>query len=117
MMARDRATVRVDDAAIGRTVAALKGRNIDAVVAEDGAEALSLLQGMIPDGAEVFKSISETLDTIGYSDYIRETGRYKNLYGGWRRSRTGSGSGSCGGWPAWRSIMWEASTPLRKPER
>ena len=81
MMARDRATVRVDDAAIGRTVAALKGRNIEAAVAADGSAALSLLQGMIPDGAEVFKSTSETLDTVGYSDYIRETSRYKNLYG------------------------------------
>lgn len=81
MMASDRATVGVDEAAIERTVAALRGRNIEAVVAEDGAAALSLLQGMIPDGAEVFKSTSETLDTIGYSDYIRETDRYRNLYG------------------------------------
>ena len=49
-------------------------------MAENGDQARELLIGMIPDGAEVFKSTSETLDTIGYSDYIRETDRYKNLY-------------------------------------
>lgn len=80
MTASNRTTALVDDAAIERTVAALRGRNIDAVVAEDGNDAREKLIGMIPDGAEVFKSTSETLDTIGYSDYIRETDRYKNLY-------------------------------------
>ena len=58
----------------------LKSRNVDAVVAENGDQARELLVGMIPDGAEVFKSTSETLDSIGYSDFIRETDRYKNLY-------------------------------------
>ena len=70
----------VDDAALLRTVAALKARNIAAVVAENGDDAREKLIEMIPDGAEVFKSTSETLDTIGYSDYIRQTDRYKNLY-------------------------------------
>ena len=80
MTVSNRTTVLVDDAAIERTVAALRGRNIDAVVAADGNDAREKLIGMIPDGAEVFKSTSETLDTIGYSDYIRETERYRNLY-------------------------------------
>ena len=70
---------QVDEAAIRRTVESLKGRNVEAVVAENGDEARQILIDMIPDGAEVFKSTSETLDTIGYSDYIRETDRYKNL--------------------------------------
>lgn len=70
----------VDDAAIARTVAGLKGRNVEAMVAENGDQARQMLIDLIPDGAEVFKSTSETLDTIGYSDYIRETDRYKNLY-------------------------------------
>ena len=70
---------QVDEAAIQRTVEGLKGRNVDAVVAENGDEARQILVDMIPDGAEVFKSTSETLDTIGYSDYIRETDRYRNL--------------------------------------
>ena len=70
---------QVDEAAIQRTVEGLKGRNVDAVVAENADEARQFLVDMIPDGAEVFKSTSETLDTIGYSDYIRETDRYRNL--------------------------------------
>ncbi len=80
MTTENRRAVQVDQSAIDRTVAGLKSRNVDAVVAENGDEARQILIDMIPDGAEVFKSTSETLDTIGYSDYIRETGRYRNLY-------------------------------------
>ena len=68
-----------DEAAILRAVAALQSRNVEAVVAEDGDDARQKLIEMIPDGAEVFKSTSETLDTIGYSDYFNQTDRYKNL--------------------------------------
>jgi hypothetical protein len=35
---------------------------------------------MIPEGAEVFKSTSDTLDSIGYSDYLRQSARYKDLH-------------------------------------
>ena len=80
MTTENRQAVQVDQSAIDRTVAGLKSRNVDAVVAENGDEARQILIDMIPDGAEVFKSTSETLDTIGYSDYIRETDRYRNLY-------------------------------------
>ena len=80
MTTENRQVVQVDQAAIDRTLAGLKSRNVDAVVAENGDEARQILLDMIPDGAEVFKSTSETLDTIGYSDYIRETDRYRNLY-------------------------------------
>ena len=80
MTTENQQVVEVDQAVIERTVAGLKSRNVDAVVAENGDEARQILIDMIPDGAEVFKSTSETLDTIGYSDYIRETDRYKNLY-------------------------------------
>ncbi len=80
MTTENRKAAQVDQSAIDRTMAGLKSRNVDAVVAENGDEARQILIDMIPDGAEVFKSTSETLDTIGYSDYIRETGRYRNLY-------------------------------------
>ena len=70
----------VDEAAIRRTVEGLKERNVAAMVAKNGEEAKQMLIDLIPDGAVVFKSTSETLDTIGYSEYIRETHRYKNLY-------------------------------------
>lgn len=80
MATENRQVASVDQAAIDRTVEGLKSRNIDTVVAENADEARQILIDMIPDGAEVFKSTSETLDTIGYSDYIRETDRYRNLY-------------------------------------
>ncbi|MDE2843888.1 MAG: lactate utilization protein [Chloroflexota bacterium] len=80
MATENRELASVDQAAIDRTVESLKSRNVDTVVAENGDEARQILIGMIPDGAEVFKSTSETLDTIGYSDYIREADRYRNLY-------------------------------------
>ena len=80
MTTENRQAAQIDQSAIDRTVSALRSRNVDAVVAENGDEALQLLVDMVPDGAEVFKSTSETLDTIGYSDYIRGTDRYKNLY-------------------------------------
>ena len=80
MATENRQALQIDQAAIDRTVVGLKSRNFDAVVAENGAGARQLLIDLIPDGAEVFKSTSETLDDIGYSDYIRQTDRYRNLY-------------------------------------
>ena len=73
-------TRMVDDAVIQRTVAALCARNMPAAVAETSEQALQLLKDMVPDGAEVFNSTSETLDAIGYSDYLHNNPRYRNLY-------------------------------------
>ena len=70
----------VDDAVIQRTVQALSARNMPAVVAETGEHALELLKNMVPEGAEVFNSTSETLDSIGYSDYLHNNPRYRNLH-------------------------------------
>ncbi len=79
MVRENQDTLLVDEAVVLRTVAALKARNVEAVVAENGDHARQILIDMIPDRAEVFKSTSETLDTIGYSDYFNQTDRYKNL--------------------------------------
>ncbi len=73
-------TRMVDDAVIQRTVQALSARNMPAVVAETSEQALHLLKDMVPDGAEVFYSTSETLDSIGYSDYLHNNPRYSNLH-------------------------------------
>ena len=73
-------TRMVDDAAIQRTVQALSARNMLAVVAETSEQALQLLKDMVPDGAEVFNSTSETLDSIGYSDYLHNNPLYRNLH-------------------------------------
>jgi len=73
-------TRMVDDAVIQRTVEALCARNMPAAVAETSEQALQLLKDMVPDGAEVFNSTSETLDAIGYSDYLHNNPRYRNLH-------------------------------------
>jgi L-lactate utilization protein LutB len=80
MTARDFQTQLANHATIQRTVEALRARNIDALVAESSEEAREKLIRMIPEGAEVFKSTSATLDTIGYSDYLRQSARYKDLH-------------------------------------
>ena len=74
-------TSMADDTAIQRTVASLKSRNIDALVVESGDAAREKLIELMPEGAELFKGTSETLDSIGYSDYARQTNRYKYLNG------------------------------------
>ncbi len=103
---------QVDEAAIRRTVESLKGRNVEAVVAQNGDEARQILIDMIPDGAEVFKSTSETLDTIGYSEYIRETDRYKNLSLEVSAEPDRERQRELRRLPGWPNTSWAASTQL-----
>ena len=66
---------------ISRTIAALAARNVEAVLVENGEAALALLKELVPEGSEVFVSTSETLDTIGYTEYMNGNDRYVNLHG------------------------------------
>jgi hypothetical protein len=79
MTARNPQTQKTDNAAIERTISALKSRNIDALLVDSGEEARKRLAQMIPTGAEVFKSTSETLDAIGYSEYLHQSNLYRDL--------------------------------------
>ena len=79
-MSTDNSTTAVGESVIQRTMRALSERNMPAVVSENGEHALQLLKDMIPEGAEVFNSTSETLDTIGYSEYLHNNPRYRNLH-------------------------------------
>ena len=65
---------------ISRTIAALAARNVEAVLVENGEAALALLKELVPEGSEVFVSTSETLDTIGYTEYMDGNDRYVNLH-------------------------------------
>ena len=56
-----------DEAAVQRTVEALKARNMDALVVDSGSDALAVLKEMLPEGAEIYNNTSETLDDIGFS--------------------------------------------------
>jgi hypothetical protein len=65
---------------ITRTVEALKARNVDVMVVDDGAQALAKLKELVPEGSVIFNNTSETLDSIGYSDYVRQNPKYRNLH-------------------------------------
>ena len=65
---------------ISRTIEALAARNVDAVLVEGREAALVTLQELVPEGCEVFVSTSETLDTIGYTEYMHGNDRYINLH-------------------------------------
>ncbi len=65
---------------IDRTIKALADRNVDAVLVESREAALSKILELVPAGCEVFVSTSETLDTIGYTEYMHGNDRYINLH-------------------------------------
>ena len=65
---------------ISRTIEALAARNVDAVLVESREAALAKLRELVPEGSEVFVSTSETLDTIGYTEYMHGNDRYINLH-------------------------------------
>jgi hypothetical protein len=65
---------------ISRTIEALAARNVDAVLAESREAALAKLRELVPEGSEVFVNTSETLDAIGYTEYMHGNDRYLNLH-------------------------------------
>src|SRR5215510_15237534 len=69
-----------DAAAIARTVEALRARNIHVIVANTREEAHHALLQLLPEGAEICDSTSETLDAIGFTAFIRGNPRYTNLH-------------------------------------
>lgn len=79
-MASADTTHLADDVVIQRTVAALCARNIATTVVADGAAAYAQLIQLVPEGAEVFPNTSETLDSIGYTAYMYQNPRYRNLH-------------------------------------
>src|SRR6266516_2400170 len=69
-----------DAAAIARTVEALQARNIQVIVAKSGEEAKNALIQLLPEGADICDSTSETLDAIGFTAFVRGNPRYHNLH-------------------------------------
>ena len=64
------------DEVIARTIAALGPRGINAEVVADGAAAKARVLELLPPGAEVFTSLSETITLTGLAFEINESGRY-----------------------------------------
>ena len=65
---------------IQRTIEALAERNVEAIVVNSGEEALAKLRELVPEGSEVFVNTSETLATIGYTEFMHGNDRYVNLH-------------------------------------
>ena len=65
---------------IRRTIEALAARNVEAILVEGREAALARLKELVPEGCEVFVSTSETLDTIGYTEYMHGNDGYVNLH-------------------------------------
>jgi hypothetical protein len=67
------------DERIEKTIAALGANGIQASVVDTGAEARELLFLTLPHGAEVMNMTSRTLDSIGVSKEITDSGRYESV--------------------------------------
>ncbi len=65
---------------IRRTIEALAARNVEAFLVDSREAALAKIQELVPEGSEVFVNTSETLDTIGYTEYMRGNDSYVNLH-------------------------------------
>ena len=65
---------------IQRTIKALAARNVEALLLKSRDSALAKLKELVPEGSEVFVNTSETLATIGYTDYMHGNDRYVNLH-------------------------------------
>lgn len=64
------------DDAINKTIEALKANGMDAMVVANKAEAKRKLFEIIPRGAEIMNNTSVTMDTIGATEEILNSGRY-----------------------------------------
>lgn len=68
-----------DDATIEKTAIALKGHGIDVIVVNTVEEAREKALELIPQQAEVMTMTSETLETIGLTKRLNESGNYKSV--------------------------------------
>jgi hypothetical protein len=59
------------DEKINRTVEGLKSRNFEAILVNNGQEAVDNLKQLIPKGASVMNGSSMTLQEIGFIDYLK----------------------------------------------
>lgn len=64
---------------LNKTIAALKEVNIDAIVVNSGEDAKKKVLELLPKNAEVMVARSTTLDMIGISQVIDESGDYDSV--------------------------------------
>lgn len=77
---------------IQRTIQALEANGMRTYIANNGDEARRIVFDLLPEGAEVFTSVSKTLDTLGISTEIDQSSRFKairsKLYELYQQNRT-----------------------------
>ncbi len=61
---------------VERVAAVLRSHNIEAIVVDTGAEARTVVLGLIPEGAEVHSGKSKTLEDVGLYGELVDSGRY-----------------------------------------
>lgn len=74
--ARERFGALRDDASVSRAASALEANGITVLRAKNSADAADLVLGLIPDGAQVHEGASRTLDVIGITNEVEQSGRY-----------------------------------------
>jgi hypothetical protein len=65
-----------DEATIQRTADALRAKGYDVHIADDLAAAREQVLALVPEGAEVNQGASQTLEQLGVTAEIEESGRY-----------------------------------------
>lgn len=65
-----------DESTLEATVAALKDKGYDVHVADSAEDAKRIVLELLPEGAEVGQGASQTLDSIGITHELEESGKY-----------------------------------------
>ena len=78
-MTQDSLRPLASETSILKTIESLTQRNINALVVGSTDEALRLLVTLVPSGSEVYCGTSETLDSIGFPEYIHNNPDYRSL--------------------------------------
>jgi hypothetical protein len=68
-----------DDARVRRASVGLEANGMSVVRAADVAEAREVVLGLIPDGSQVHRGASQSLEVAGIAEEIDESGRYESL--------------------------------------
>lgn len=76
----DKWTQLADKETIDKVIDALEANGIDAKFVEDAETAKKEVLLLIPEGAEVMTMTSETLNTVGVTKEIDESGKYNSVH-------------------------------------
>ncbi len=76
---RQRWGTMADGVRVKRTIAALEANGLVVRRASDVAEAKRIVLELLPDGSQVHNGASQSLDVVGITDEIENSGRYEPL--------------------------------------